>query len=125
MVYGTGFIHEYLLIQLTILKSKPFYISSLTQGSRCHIRALLATIQNNGDCPCPWCTVKKRDISKLEYLSNIKARLSGAQTYLLSVITLAVNFVYNHGLNVVSSAVEHLLSTLSLVHTQVCLNFIV
>ena len=37
--------------------------------------------------------------------------------YLLSVITSAVNFVYERGLNVASSAVEHLLSTLSLVPT--------
>ena len=116
----------YLLIQQTILKSSFFYISSSAQAHIITlIRALLATIWNNGDFPCPQCTVKKNDISNLGYISDIKVCLSGAQMYLLSVITSAVNFVYERGLNVASSAVEHLLSTLPLVPTWVHLDFLV
>ena len=121
MVYGTDFIHKSSCTQQTILRSRSFKPSphvSVWPLISCH-RALLAAIRNKGDCPCPRCKVKKTDISKLGHFNDIKARLSEAQIYLLSVITLAVDFVYNCGYNLNSSAVEHLLFVSSLVSTRV------
>lgn len=121
MAYGADFIHESSRIRQTIPRSRSFKPSPRVSGwplISCH-RALLAAIRNKGDCPCPRCKVKKTDISKLGHFNDIKARLSEARIYLSSVITLAVDFVYNRGYNLNSSAVERLLSASSLVPTRV------
>ena len=125
MAYGANFIHESSHIQQTIPRSRSFKLSLcfLVWPLISCRRALLAAIRNNRDCPCPRCSVKKADISKLGLFGDIKAHLSEAQIYLLSVITLAVDFVYNHGYNLTSSAVERLLSVKSLVPTRVRDNF--
>ena len=62
---------------------------------------------------------KKSDIWKLGHLNDFKACLSGARTYLSSVITLAIEFIYKHGHNLASAAVECLLLASSLVPTKV------
>lgn len=85
-----------------------------------HSRALLATIRNNGDCPCPRCLVKKADIYKIGQVNDIKSRLTKARKYVSDTVTSAIGFIYKQGFNVVSAAVDRVLSAQSLVPTKVC-----
>ena len=64
--------------------------------------------------------MKKSDISKLGQLNDSKACLSGARIYLSSIITLAIEFIYECRFNLGSTAVEHLLSASLLVPSKVC-----
>src|SRR6267154_3466186 len=109
MESGGVSIHAYSHIQLIILKSESMiYIHSIILVETIN-RVLLATVRNNGNCPCPRCLVKKEDISKLGQVRDMQNRLSRARSYVGDLITRARDFIYKLGLNVAGAAVERLL----------------
>ena len=85
----------------------------------CSLRVLLAGVRNNGDCPCPRCLVKKRDIGKIGQALDLRSRVSNARLYVGEKIKDARDFIFKLGYNVGSAAVERLLSEHSWVPTLV------
>lgn len=43
------------------------------------LRVLIATIRNNGDCPCPRCLVQKADIPNLGKILDMRRRTTKAR----------------------------------------------
>ena len=119
MVYGIGFTHEFSHTRQTILRSKPIQLSPLVHSTDIVYKSTTSNHPKQWRLPMSLVYNKKSDIWKLGHLNDFKARLSGARTYLLSVITLAIEFIYEQGHNLVSTAVKHLLSASLLVPTKV------
>ena len=82
-------------------------------------RVLLATVRNNGNCPCPCCLVKKEDVFKLGQVRDLRNRLSHARSYVGDLIKQGRDFIYRLGYNVAGAAVERLLLEHSWVPTTV------
>lgn len=90
-------------------------------------RALMATIKNNGNCPCPRCKVRKQDISKLGMKSDMASRRS--ETYKTgirkddlhyrAIISSSRKVVYENDYGVDSKAIDRILKAESLVPTSV------
>jgi hypothetical protein len=122
MEFGAGSILEYLHTRRITPRSEQFLKSSdlLADSLFSSPRALLATIRNNGDHPCPRCLIQKADIHKMGQLLDKRNRLTAARSYIGDVIRTARSFIYKLGLNVASAAVERLLFINSWVPTLVC-----
>jgi len=88
-------------------------------------RVLIATIRDKGLYPCPRCLLPKSSFNHLGLLSDLKERLSHAQTYLRKVICDARRKIYELGKPIKGTAVEGILKDKSLVPTLVrqCLPF--
>lgn len=85
-------------------------------------RALLATVRQNGDHPCPRCFVEKLEIHKLGQVRDMEGHFSWMRSYIGDIIKRARTFIYELGLNVAGAAVERLLSAQSWVPTVVCID---
>ncbi|KAG8919545.1 hypothetical protein FRC01_001237 [Tulasnella sp. 417] len=101
---------------------RRFYPRIFTYSADYPEKVLLATIRNLGDCPCPQCYVRKREIHKLGTVQDInlrksKARVDDAERR--ERVTLARDFVYGDLRSTVSGiAVENVLKELSEVPTM-------
>lgn len=87
------------------------------------LRVMLATIRNNGECPCPACLVRKEDISKMGSPEDRNTRESKQRVdnhERIDKVKRAQAQVLVHGKGVQSKPVEDLLSSESLVPTVVC-----
>jgi hypothetical protein len=76
-----------------------------------------------GRCPCPRCTIRKEDISKLGQLTDMSHRKSHARkddTERRRKVQTARDIIYEKRYTVQSKAVERILSENSLVPTLVC-----
>ena len=82
-------------------------------------RALLATIRDQGLCPCPRCTIPKADLDRLGMKRDMDSRDRSVREYLRHKIVLARMWIYEMGHGIASAAVEKLLKPLSLVPTMV------
>lgn len=85
-------------------------------------RVLLATIRDNGLCPCPRCLVKSDEIPNLGLKSDMKLRKTKAREDNLERrqdILKARNLIFQDGLSVKSKKVESLLRDKSYVLTEV------
>ena len=82
-------------------------------------RALLATIRDQGLCPCPRCTIPKTDLDRLGTKRDADSRNRSVREYLRHKIVLARMWIYEMGHGIASAAVEKLLKPLSLVPTMV------
>lgn len=87
-------------------------------------RALIGTIRDMGNCPCPACTVTKDDIRLLGTKKDEKARESGArektEKQRQDTVNEARKFINEMGFSVGAECVERLLSDNSWVPTEVC-----
>lgn len=83
-------------------------------------RVILATVRNNGTCPCPRCLIQKKNISKVGQTRDSQTRLSQARSYVGGLVNQARDFIFKLGYNVASAAVERLLFAASWVPTLVC-----
>jgi hypothetical protein len=82
---------------------------------------LLATIRDQGLCPCPRCIVAKVDLDRLGTKQEMNSRDSGkyVREYIRSKVAMARTWIYQMGDGIASATVERLLKPLSLVPTMV------
>lgn len=120
MALNDAYILAFLVTRLTIQKSK-YYLSLLIKHSHKR-RALIATIRDMGDCPCPQCTIKKTDIGNVLSKADIRARqrlVRKDDRIRRDKIDKARDIIYTHGYAVNSERVEELLKDESWVPTKV------
>lgn len=86
-------------------------------------RVLLATIRDQGLCPCPRCTTPKIVLDKLGTKIDLKSRVNDVRMYLRWKILDARTFIYEMALPITGVAVENILKPTSLVPTMVCGDF--
>ncbi|KAG8933829.1 hypothetical protein FRC01_006874 [Tulasnella sp. 417] len=101
---------------------RRFYPRIFTYSADYPEKVLLATIRNLGDCPCPRCLIRKRDIYKIGTTADQEHRKSRARTddeARQRRVDLARGFVYGEQRVPVNSvAVENLLKERSEVPTR-------
>jgi hypothetical protein len=105
---------------LTILKSMSFWspvCCVLIHG--CFCRILLATIQDQGLCPCLHCLVSKSKTDKLDLVEDMKTCVEKACKYLADMVNEAQKAIYNLRLPIGGVATERLLKPTSSVPTKV------
>lgn len=88
---------------------------------------MLATIRDQGRCPCPRCLIQKPMISQLgtiedQVIRDTYSREDNNQR--ISLVKTASNLIYRRGLGVKSKAVENVLQPFSMVPTMVTLEVI-
>ena len=113
--------------QPTILRSTSFdYLVYLCtyQVISLH-RVLLATIRDQGLCPCPRCILPKVDLDRLGTKQEMDSRNNGKciRGYIRSKVIMARTWIYQMGDGITSAMIERLLKPLSLVPTLVCSRF--
>ncbi|KAI0357196.1 hypothetical protein OH77DRAFT_141434 [Trametes cingulata] len=84
-------------------------------------KALLATIRDMGNCPCPRCLVAKDAISAVGTPRDMSLRVRKARVDDVDrryKVNLARSFIYEQGKGIASAAVENLLKPESLVPTN-------
>ena len=121
MAFYADFIPEFLLTQLTILKSE------LANTMRAHLmsnssRVLLASIRDKGSRPCPRCLISKQEIKNLGLPKDRQQRVQFPRVDNLqrqNKISSARRIIYEENYRVNSAAVEHILKEESLVPTSV------
>lgn len=87
-----------------------------------HSRVILASIRDNGQCPCVWCKIPKSEIYKMGSKSDMVARikLKRVETEARQHrVARAREHIFELGLGVNSAAVEELLKEFSYVPTIV------
>ena len=105
---------------LTIQKSTSFWspvCRVLIHG--CFYRVLLATIRDQGLCPCPRCLVSKSKTDRVGLVADMKTRIEKARKYPADAVNEARKAVYTLGLPIGGAAVERLLKPTSSVPTKV------
>ncbi|TFK61080.1 hypothetical protein BDN72DRAFT_805276 [Pluteus cervinus] len=80
-------------------------------------KSLLATIRDQGKCPCPRCLVLKLHADRLGQKFDISARKTQARTYLHDLVVKARQTIYTLAKSITSTAVEASLSPTSIVPT--------
>src|ERR1700761_5317757 len=105
----------FLLIQPTILRSMFFFHEFFPRSW--FTRVLLATIRDNGDCPCPRCLTPKSKLHLMGLAHDIAFRANHLRKYLRGKIEAARRAIYTFGFGVRSKKVEDLLKETSSVPT--------
>ena len=82
-------------------------------------RVLLATIRDQGLCPCPRCLVPNTKLDQLGLIADMKTRIKQYRVYPTDSVNKARNAIYNFGDSVNSSTVQRLLKPTSTVPTSV------
>ncbi|KAF9232549.1 hypothetical protein BU15DRAFT_90630 [Melanogaster broomeanus] len=78
-------------------------------------KAILATIRDKGQCPCPRCLIPASRFDRLGF--DISSRLNHVRTYLQSKVAAARHAIYKLGSLIKGIAVEWLLKDFSMVPT--------
>src|SRR5258707_4906760 len=105
---------------LTIPKSMSFLSLICCFLIHSHFcRTLLATIRDQGLCPCPCCLVLKSNTDKIGLVADTKTRIEKARKYLADTVNEARKAIYILGLPIGGAAVERLLKPTSSVPTKV------
>ena len=118
MELNAVYIHVSSLILQTILRSKQIF-SSTFQMLNVLFRVLLATIRDNGLCPCPRCLVSKGKLDCLGLQRDIMIRIKEFRVYAANKVNLARRSIYRLAKPITGSAVEDLLKSFSGVPTEV------
>jgi hypothetical protein len=82
-------------------------------------RVLLATIRDQGLCPCPRCLVPNTKLDQLGLIADMKTCIKQYRVYPTDSVNKARNAIYNFGDSVNSSTVQRLLKPTSTVPTSV------
>ena len=80
-------------------------------------RVLLATIRNNGLCPCPRCLVSKLELDRLGLRRDVSIRINKFREYAADKVDIARKAIYNLAKSFQSTVVEDLLRSFSGVPT--------
>ena len=80
-------------------------------------RVLLATIRNNGLCPCPRCLVSKSELDRLGLRRDVSIRINKFREYVADKVDIARKAIYNLAKSFQSTVVQDLLQSFSGVPT--------
>ena len=80
---------------------------------------MLATIRDNGLCPCPRCLMLKAHLDRMGWILDSAFRISGIRQYLHTKVQAARDLVYQLGHAVAGARVDALLKSSSSVPTIV------
>ena len=86
-------------------------------------RVLLATIRDNGNCPCPRCLIPKKQLNRMGLKHDIQFRLKNPRKFLFRQVQAARKWIYQKGRSITSRAVELVLKPSSSVPTMVGYKF--
>ena len=100
-----------------ILRSKHFVSHPTCVAAHCFIRVLLATIQDQGLCPCPCCLVPKSKLDRLGLVTDMNNRNDKARKYQADLVNKARKAIFEQGMPIGGVAVERLLKDTSSVPT--------
>jgi hypothetical protein len=84
-------------------------------------RTLLATIRDQGICPCPHCLIPKSKLDRLGLISDSKNRIDKARKYDTGGVNKARKAIYELGKPIGGIHVQRLLKATSAVPTPVSL----
>ena len=79
------------------------------------LRVLLATIRDNGLCPCPRCLMPKTKLDRIGHRWDVGFRLKSVRQYLADKVRQARNIVHKLGQAVSGTGVDGILKSTSLV----------
>ena len=82
-------------------------------------RVLLATIHDNGLCPCPRCLMQKTYLDRMGWIADANFRIKEVRRYLHEKVKAARDLVHRLGHAVASAHVNDLLKPTSSVPTLV------
>jgi len=98
-----------------ILRSKHFISHPTCVAAHCFIRVLLATIWDQGLCPCPCCLVLKSKLDQLGLVTDMNNWNDKACKYQADLVNKAQKAIFEQGTPIGGVAVERLLKdTLSI-----------
>lgn len=97
-------------------KSVFFFVAALVVTS---CRVLLATIRDNGLCPCPRCLTPKTKLDRMGCRWDVDFRLKSIRRYLIDKVQQARRIVYGLGQAVAGAGVDGVLKETSSVPTIV------
>ncbi|KIK14700.1 hypothetical protein PISMIDRAFT_17112 [Pisolithus microcarpus 441] len=80
-------------------------------------KALLATIRDKGECPCPRCLLPKGNFSRLGLLSDLATRTANIRQYFCNRVIAARDAIYKLGAPIKGAALEQFLKGMLLVPT--------
>jgi len=84
------------------------------------VRVLLATIREQGLCPCPQCLIPKAILDQLSHIVDMKKQIDKPHKYLVDAVNNARKAIYDLGKPIGGVAVQRLLKGTSSVPTAVC-----
>jgi hypothetical protein len=76
-------------------------------------RVLLATVRDNGLCPCPRCLMPKTHLDRTGWILDSNFRTNELRKYLREKVQAARDFVYRLGHGVTGTRVNDLLKSTS------------
>src|SRR6266850_3746752 len=94
--------------------------------AHCFLRVLLATIRDQGLCPCPRCLVPKTKLDRLGLVSDMKVRINNARHYhdVTVLVEKARRAIFEDGAPIGGAIVQRLLKPTSTVPMLVsCVSF--
>ncbi|KAI0247484.1 hypothetical protein BJV78DRAFT_1276905 [Lactifluus subvellereus] len=94
------------------------YPRILTYSADYPEKILLATIRDQGLCPCPRCLVSKSKTDKVGLVADMKTRVERARKYLTHAVNEAREAIYTLGIPIGGVTVERLLKPTSSVPTK-------
>ena len=86
-------------------------------------RVLLATIRDQGHCPCPRCLVPDTKLDQLGLVADMKNRVKKYREYQADSVNKARSAIYEFGDPINGRTVQRLLKDTSSVPTSVCHQF--
>ncbi|KAA1473807.1 hypothetical protein DENSPDRAFT_780478, partial [Dentipellis sp. KUC8613] len=120
-VFDTEFIHAYkhgIVIRCADGKERRVYPRIFTYSADYPEKVLLATIRDNGLCPCPRCFVKKSNFDEMGWVLDMRRRALHVRVYFANKIAAARRAIYELGRVVNGTAVDRILKEFSLTPTQ-------
>jgi hypothetical protein len=87
------------------------FLSSFAVTFMAHfiVRVLLATIQDQGLCPCPRCLVPKSKLDQVGRITDTKNRINKVRVYPVDAVNKARQIIYDQGIPITGAAVQWLL----------------
>ena len=87
--------------------------------AHCFLRVLLATIRDQGLCPCPRCLVPKSKLDQLGRVADTKFRVDKVRKSCADIVNDARKAIFEEGMPIGGVVVERLLKETSTVPTAV------
>jgi hypothetical protein len=107
-------IHGFSHIPQITLRS-PYFLSSSLRRAHYLGRVMLATIRDQGLCPCPHCLVPKRKLDQLGVHADTRNRISKACKYDGETVREAQRSIYDLGMAINGAAIQRELKATSAV----------
>lgn len=99
---------------------KYVFLHPICIAAHCFIRVLLATIHDQGLCPCLCCLVPKSNLDQLGHVIDAKNRIDKACKHHADLVNKAWEFIFELGKPIGGVAVQRLLKNTLMVPTLVC-----